>query len=187
MGKVGSNEDSGQADADLNCPEARPKRHPQHPARGRRPRRCRGWLTLPGVLPSHPLGSAWPPADPVLVHAPPGIPWPVCLPAALCHNGLGCAPVGAGAASAQRGWFWHSSPVFECPRLLLPRGSGEQSCHHDVVHTCCAHGVARGAPWVRREPQVRPLLQSRLCPAAWGASRPQGLWHRVARHPAPVP
>lgn len=35
VGEVGGDEDSGQTDADLDRPEARPKHHPQNPARGR--------------------------------------------------------------------------------------------------------------------------------------------------------
>lgn len=35
VGEVGGDEDSGQTDADLDHPEARPKHQPQNPARGK--------------------------------------------------------------------------------------------------------------------------------------------------------
>jgi len=109
MGEVGGNEDSGQADADLNCPEPCPKHRPQHPARGRQPRQSQGQLMLPSMPPLHTLSSAWPPAEPIPMHTPPRVPCPGYRPTASCLGGLSCAPVSSGAASAQHGWFWHTA------------------------------------------------------------------------------
>lgn len=155
MGEVGSNEDSGQADADLNCPEPCPKHHPQHPARGRWPHQCQGQLLLPGVLRSHPeqclaAHGARPGAHPAWgamarLSAHSLVPQWAQLQACLLWSTLCPAQV----------ILANSLPVFERPQLLLPHGSGEEGCHHDIVHTCCAHGMAGGAPWARRETQVR--------------------------------
>lgn len=95
-----------------------------------------------------------------------------------CQYGIRCLPFIFGAAPARPPVWAHSLPVLQRLRLPLARHDGEQGGHHHVVHACCAHGVAGGAPWVRRKPPVRPPWEQAV---PWG-SHTAGSWHR-----APIP
>lgn len=173
MGEVSSNEDSGHADAALNCPEPHPKHCPQHPVRDRWPCQCQGQFALPMALPSPIPNNFWLAAELVLMQTLPGVPQPSCQSTALCLDGLGCASHCWSCVCLARVVLAHSLPVSECPRLLLSLSSREEGRHHDVVHTCCTHGMARWAPWARRETQVRLCMSQSRAQAGVCAEPPQ--------------